>query len=140
VVTKGDAIVGESGQPGAPFTASVGAQYKFELFEHRSFVRFDFEYASRNHWVSPRQDPTTAQFSQYNYTLSATKFASARAGMEFGGWSVEPFIDNLFNTHTVTNYDFTIDPNLDDTTNFKPLQRQYTFRPRTYGVTASFRY
>jgi len=60
--------------------------------------------------------------------------------MSFGGWSVEPFIDNLFNTHTVTNYDFTIDPNLDGTTTLKPLQRQYTFRPRTYGVTASFRY
>jgi hypothetical protein len=60
--------------------------------------------------------------------------------MTFGGWSVEPFIDNLLNTHTVVNYDFTIDPNLDATTNLSALQRQYTFRPRTYGVTATFRY
>jgi outer membrane receptor protein involved in Fe transport len=140
IVTKGDAIVGESGQPGAPFTASIGAEYKFSLLEHQSFVRMDFEYASRNHWTPPRQDPTTAQYSPFDYTLSATKFASARAGMAFGGWSVEPFVDNLFNTHVVTNYDFTINPNLDGTTTLQPLQRQYTFRPRTYGVTATFRY
>ena len=119
---------------------SVGAQYKFSLFEHESFVRMDFEYQSRNHWLSPRQDPTTAQFTANNYTLSATKFASARAGMAFGGWSVEPFIDNLFNTHTVTNYDFTIDPATDDQPDLLALQRQVTFRPRTYGVTVTYRY
>lgn len=140
IVRKGNAIVGESGQPGAPFTLSIGAEYKFALLEHESFVRMDFEYQSRNNWLSPRQDPGTAQFSQYNYTLSATKFLSARGGMAFGGWSIEPFIDNLLNTHTVVNYDFTINPNIDPTTNFQALQRQYTFRPRTYGVTAAFRY
>lgn len=140
VVRSGNAIVGESGQPGAPFTLSIGAEYKFAMFEHQSFVRMDFEYQGRNHWLSPRQDPGTAQFSSYNYTLSATKFMSARAGMAIGGWSVEPFVDNLLNTHTVVNYDFTIDPNVDPTTNFSALQRQYTFRPRTYGVTATFRY
>ncbi len=136
VVAKGDAIVGESGQPGAPFTFSIGAEYKFALLEHQSFVRMDFEYQGRNHWLSPRQDPNTAQFDAANYTLSATKFMSARAGMAFGGWSIEPFVDNLLNTHVVTNYDFTIDPGTGDSR----LQRQYTFRPRTYGVTATFRY
>src|SRR5262249_10851816 len=88
IVTRGEAIIGESGQPGAPFTFSVGAEYKFTLLEHESFVRMDFEYQSRNHWPSARQDANTAQYSPFNYTLSATKFASARAGMKFGGWSV----------------------------------------------------
>lgn len=141
VVRSGDAVVGESEQPGAPVTLSVGAQYKFALFEHESFVRMDFEYQGRNHWVSPRQDgtpdnPQTSQYNKFNYTLPATKFASARAGMAFGDWSIEPFVDNLFNTHVVTNYDFTIDPGR----GLSALQRQYTFRPRTYGVTATYRY
>lgn len=140
IVRSGDAVVGESGQPGAPFTLSIGAQYKFDLFEHQSFVRMDFEYQGRNHWLSPRQDPATAQFNSSNYTLSATKFVSARGGMQFGGWSIEPFVDNLLNTHTVVNYDFTINPSNDAYTDVTPLQRQYTFRPRTYGVTAAFRY
>jgi hypothetical protein len=60
--------------------------------------------------------------------------------MAFGGWSIEPFVDNLLNTHTVTNYDFTIDPNRGVYPGLSALQRQYTFRPRTYGVTAAFRY
>ncbi len=136
IVTRGEAIIGESGQPASPFTASVGAEYKFTLLEHESFVRMDFEYASRNTWPTARQDANTAQYSRFNYTLSSTRFASARGGMKFGGWSIEPFVDNLFNTHTVTNYDFTIDPGAP----LNALQRQYTFRPRTYGVTASFRY
>ena len=136
IVRKGNAIVGQSGQPGAPVTVSVGAQYKFALANHESFVRFDYEYTGRNHWTSPRQDPNTAQFDDANYTLAATSFASLRAGMQFNEWSVEPFIDNLFDTHTVQNYDFTIDPGTGDSR----LQRQWTFRPRTYGVTATYRY
>jgi len=135
IVSRGDAIVGESGQPGSPLTVSVGAQYKFSLAEHESFVRMDFEYQGRNHWLSPRQDPTTGQHNPSNYALSATKFASARAGMAFGNWSVEPFVDNLFDTHVVTNYDFQIYPSTGT-----PLGRQYTFRPRTFGVTAIYRY
>jgi len=137
IVNRGDAIVGQSGQPGAPVTVSVGAEYKFTLAQHDSFVRFDYEYAGRNHWTSPRQDANTGQFDAANYTLSATNFASLRAGMKVDAWSIEPFIDNLFDTHTVTNYDFTIDPGCDGCTR---LQRQYTFRPRTYGVTATYRY
>jgi iron complex outermembrane recepter protein len=135
IVSRGDAIVGQSGRPLPPFTASVGAEYKFSFAEHQSFVRVDFEYQGRNHWLPPQQDPTTSQFNAANYTLSATRFMSARAGMQFGEWSVEPFIDNLLDTHTVTNYDFTIYPDVGN-----PLQRQYTFRPRTYGVTATYRY
>jgi outer membrane receptor protein involved in Fe transport len=136
IVNRGDAIVGESAQPGAPVTLSVGAEYKFSLVEHESFVRFDYEYTGRNHWSPPRQDAGTGQFDAANYTLSATNFASVRGGMKFNAWTIEPFIDNLFDTHTVTNYDFTIDPGTGDSR----LQRQFTFRPRTYGVTATFRY
>jgi outer membrane receptor protein involved in Fe transport len=136
IVNRGNAIVGQSGQPGAPVTVSVGAEYKFALLEHDSFVRFDYEYTGRNHWTSPRQDPNSGQFDDANYTLSSTNFASVRGGMKFDAWSVEPFIDNLFDTHTVTNYDFTIDPGTGDSR----LQRQFTFRPRTYGVTATYRY
>jgi hypothetical protein len=99
-------------------------------------VRADYEYQGRNHWTSPRQDVNSAQYDPANYTLSATKFASIRAGMQFDAWSVEPFIDNLFDTHTVTNYDFSIDYGAGG----DRLQRQWTYRPRTYGVTATYRY
>ncbi|HUI59388.1 MAG TPA: hypothetical protein VLX90_04160, partial [Steroidobacteraceae bacterium] len=59
-----------------------------------------------------------------------------RAGVKVGDWSIEPFVDNLFDTHTLTNYDFTIDPGTGDSR----LMRGYTFRPRTMGVTLLYRY
>jgi iron complex outermembrane recepter protein len=136
IVSKGDAITGESEQPPPPVTASVGLQYEFAAFEHKSFVRLDYEFQGRNKWLPPRQDPTTSQYDPANFTLSATHFVSMRAGTTVGAWQIEPFVDNLFDTHVLTNYDWSIDPGTGDSR----LERGYTFRPRTYGVTATFRY
>ncbi len=140
VVAKGNAISGQSGQPGSPFTATIGLEYKFTLSEHESFVRVDDEYEARAKWLSPSQDgtpavPNTQQYDSANYTLPSTNFVSARAGMTFGGWQVAAFVDNLADTHTVTNYNFTIDPGDGESR----LQRQYTFRPRTVGLSFTYR-
>ncbi len=136
IVSSGDAIVGEGGRPNAPFTASAGIEYRFSAFDHESFARLDYEYESRGKWQSPSQDPNSAQFDVEDFTLSATNFVSLRAGMTLGQWSVEPFVDNLFDTHTLTNYDFSIDYGA----GVNRLMRGYTFRPRTFGVTATFKY
>jgi outer membrane receptor protein involved in Fe transport len=138
IVSKGDAIVGQSGeppgQPGAPFTFSLGLEYKFNLFDLPAFVRVDDEFQSRNKWPPAAQDPTTQQFSPEFYTLSSTNLASARAGINFGNWQAAAFVDNLTDTHTVTNYNFTIYPG-----DASQLERQYTFRPRTIGMTITYR-
>jgi iron complex outermembrane receptor protein len=136
LVAKGDAIVGQSGQPGAPFTASVGLEYRFSAFDHESFVRADYSYEGRAKWLGAGQDPNTLQFDPANYTVDATNFVTLRAGTTFGGWQVAAFIDNLTDTHTVTNYNFTIDPGTGDSR----LERQFTFRPRTFGVNFTYRH
>jgi len=135
VVASGDAIEGQSDQPAPPVTVSIGLEYKFELFTRESFVRVDDEYQGRPKWASAGQDATTLQYDPANYTLSSTNFASARAGMTFGGWQVAAFVDNLTDSHTVTNYNWTIDPG-DGTSR---LERQFTFRPRTIGLTFTYR-
>ena len=58
---------------------------------------------------------------------------SIRAGTKFGSLAVAAFIDNLFDEHKVTNYLFTgpVDSR---------LVRDFTFRPRTIGVTVTYRY
>jgi hypothetical protein len=84
---------------------------------------------------APAQDANTLQYDSAFYTLSHTNFASGRAGMSFGEFKIEAFCDNLLDTHTVTNYDYSIDPG-DGTSR---LQRQYTFRPRTMGFTFLYR-
>ncbi len=113
---------------------TLGLEYKFNLFNLPSFVRIDDQYQSRNKWPPAAQDPTTQQFNASFYTLSSTNLASARAGMNFGGWQAALFVDNLTDTHTVTNYNFTIYPG-----DAPSLERQYTFRPRTIGLTITYR-
>ncbi|HEY4750968.1 MAG TPA: TonB-dependent receptor [Steroidobacteraceae bacterium] len=145
VVSSGDAIVGQSsetggGQPTAPVTVSLGLEYKFSLFEHASFVRADSEYEGRAKWATAAQDPSTLQYDPANFTLPGTVFTSLRAGMDVGQWSIAAFVDNLTNSHALTDYDWTICPG----SNCAPssgtrLERAFTFRPRTIGVTAIFR-
>jgi iron complex outermembrane recepter protein len=141
---SGDAISGQAAinsAPGLnpPWTVAVGPEYNFKLGEHESFVRLDYEYEARNNWPSVLQDPRTSQYFPYTYTLSATSFVSLRAGMSLGNWLVTPFIDNLTNNHTVTNYAFgQLDP-YNPVAAPTPQQNQYTFRPRTFGITATWR-
>jgi outer membrane receptor protein involved in Fe transport len=140
VVSRGDAIIGESSeppaQPSAPFTASLGLEYKFSLFERASFIRVDDEYEGRPKWLPPTQDPKSQQYDPAFYTLPVTNFASARAGMTFGGWQTQLFCDNLADAHPVTNYNWTINPG----DGSSRLQRDGTFRPRTIGLTFTYRY
>src|SRR3984885_9089627 len=140
IVASGDAISGQSsetggGRPAAPFTASLGFEYKFSAFSHESFVRADDEFEGRAKWAPPGQDPNTLQYDPANFTLASTNFLSLRAGMNFGELQVETFIDNLTDTHALTDYNFTIDPG----TGNSRLMRDYTFRPRTFGVTFIYR-
>jgi outer membrane receptor protein involved in Fe transport len=135
VVSNGDAITGQSGQPNPPFTATVGLQYSFKVFDHESFVRADDEYESHSKWPAPQQDSTTLQYDYANYQLASTNFASLRAGTKLGGWQVEAFVDNLTDTHVVTNYEWSIDSGQ----GISRLQREFGFRPRTFGLTFIYR-
>lgn len=144
LASTGDAISGEAAidyAPGlyAPWTVSVGGQYNFSLGSNAAFVRADWEYESRNNWPSTLQDPNSSQYYPYTYTLSSTTFASLRAGVSLGDWMVSAFVDNLTNTHTVTNYQ------LGSADYFNPdgppsvQENDYTFRPRTIGITGTLR-
>jgi hypothetical protein len=48
-------------------------------------------------------------------------------------------VDNLTDTHPVTNYDWTIDPLNGPNSYTDRIQRNYTFRPRTIGLTLTYR-
>ncbi|HTV97537.1 MAG TPA: TonB-dependent receptor [Steroidobacteraceae bacterium] len=136
IVASGDAIEGESAQPAPPFTASLGLEYRFDVAAHDSFVRIDDEYQSRPKWAGAGQDPNTLQYDPANYMLQANNFASARGGVKLDGWQIEAFCDNLLDAHPVTNYEWSIDSGVPGTTR---LERDFTFRPRTFGLTFLYR-
>jgi iron complex outermembrane receptor protein len=137
LASNGDAISGQAAidyAPGvnSPFTAALGVQYNFRLVQRDAFVRADYEYESRNHWLAGVQDPNnSAQYNYgYSYTLPSTSFTSMRAGVNLGEWQLAAFCDNLFDSHTVINYAL---GQTDGTVT--PQQNAYTFRPRTVGLT-----
>ncbi len=141
IVASGDAISGQGGQPNAPFTGSAGFEYKFNAFSHESFVRLDYEYSGAPKWLSAIQHRATGQFNAANYPLPATNFMTLRGGVTLGDWQVAAFVDNLTDTHVVTNYDFSIvsgDPR-DPVAAANTVQRNYTFRPRTFGLSFTYR-
>jgi iron complex outermembrane receptor protein len=141
---NGDAISGEAAidyAPGTnpPWQVAVGPEYRFILRQHEAFVRVDWEYESRNPWLAPVQDPGTSQYIPASYTLSSTTFTSVRGGVTLGDWQVTPFIDNLFNSHTTTNYALGQQDPYNPAGSPSQQQNAYTFRPRTFGVTATWR-
>jgi iron complex outermembrane recepter protein len=136
IVAAGDSIVGQSSQPPPPATISLGLEYKFTMFTRESFVRVDDEWEARSKWPWAGQDPSTLQYDSANYTLASNNFASARGGVSFGGWEVEAFCDNLADTHVVTNYEWSINPQVANTSR---LERDFSYRPRTVGLTFIYR-
>jgi outer membrane receptor protein involved in Fe transport len=144
--SDGDAISGEAAinyAPGtnAPWQIAIGPQYSFPIAGHDAFIRADWEYTSRNPWLAAVQDSNNAnQWNEgYSYTLPSTSFTSLRAGVKLGHWNISAFCDNLFDSHTVINYalgqlDFG-NPNGP----VSPQENDFTWRPRTVGITATFR-
>jgi len=150
LVVKGNSITGESGTPPAPWTIALGGEYKFRAFGGRdSFARLDVEHDTKNNRPTSAEDPATVQYGSCstnsgaiqscNFTPSATTFVSVRAGSKFGGWDVSAFIDNLLDTHPITNYNYQPTDGYGPQPAASPLYRNFTFRPRTVGLTVTFR-
>ncbi|HWS69653.1 MAG TPA: TonB-dependent receptor [Steroidobacteraceae bacterium] len=145
---KGDAISGEAAinyAPGTnpPWTATIGPQYSFKAMGHDAFIRLDYEYTSRNPWLAPVQDPNSVQYNPNSYALSSTKFASLRSGVSINKVQVAAFVDNLFDSRTTTNY-AEVQPdsgnyNLDQSLPQSVQHNNFTFRPRTIGLTLTYR-
>jgi iron complex outermembrane recepter protein len=145
IAVEGDAIAGNAAinySPGTspPWSLTAGPQYSFKVFEHEAFARLDWEYASRNPWLAPVQDPRSSQYdSGFSYTLPATSYTSFRSGVKLHGWDISAFCDNLFNKFPVINYAQTqIDP-FNPAGPPRPQENDFTWRPRTFGITAAFR-
>jgi outer membrane receptor protein involved in Fe transport len=151
----GDAISGQAainGSPGTnpPWNVTLGAQYNFVVATHKSFARVDYEFESRNPWLAAIQDPRSSQYEAFTTpispTLPSTTFVQFRTGTSIGGWEASFFIDNLLNSHTTTNYERTFLDTYNPTylppaspVTPGPQYNYYTFTPRTFGITVTYR-
>ena len=152
VVASGDAVTGESGTPVSPWTLTVGGQYNFGT-DRKSYIRVDWEVQTHNNTPTPAEDPATSQWAYgYAYTPATTTFASLRAGTQIDKhWSLAGFVDNLFDSHPnlppssyaysdVDKYNPAFIASGNRVPGASSLIRNYTFRPRTIGVTATMHF
>jgi iron complex outermembrane receptor protein len=145
LVVSGDAVAGPNGIGQGysipPYTATIGLEYKFRAFAHESFVRGDYEYLAGDKWVHPALDPRTSSYDPTDLPTARQAFASLRAGTNLGDWGVSLFVDNLTDTHTIVNYNH--QNNAYDANGgllASPAYRFISYRPRTFGLTMTFRH
>jgi outer membrane receptor protein involved in Fe transport len=127
VVTAGDRL------PGAPWTFLSSAEYDFpEVGNRKPYLRADFQYTTAQTALQPIQDPNNG-VSDPTYTgLPETKNLSLRAGLRFSGIDLSLFAQNLTDSHPVLSH--TRDTTTSD------LFYDHTVRPRTIGITATYRH
>ena len=126
----GDAI---GGQPWiSPWTATAGAEYDFQLMENDAYARVDYEFASHNGWPLATQNPLSESYDPNLVADPATNFVSARAGAIIGPLDASLFMNNVLNAHP------RLDLNHQDTSTL--LYEASTFRPRTTGLTLTYRF
>jgi iron complex outermembrane recepter protein len=117
--------------PGSPWTASFGAQYSTQLLARDSYFRVDYEFSSRETGLTPERDVGTTLFDMALQPEPEINNLTLRAGMTFGDTDISVFADNVLDAH----------PQLDlsHQDSNTALFEASTLRPRTIGITATYR-
>jgi iron complex outermembrane receptor protein len=95
------------------------------------FERGDWQYTNKRSDLVPNQDPRNRGFDPENTTPDARSFISLRGGVELEGATVALFVDNLLDKSPLLSRGHS------DTDTV--LFTQTSFRPRTIGVTFTYR-
>jgi outer membrane receptor protein involved in Fe transport len=141
----GDAVAGPNaigqGYSIPPYSATVGMQYKFRAFAHESFVRGDYEYLAGDKWADAALDPRTSSYDPTAFPTARQAYASLRGGTNLGAWGVSLFVDNLTDAHPIVNYNHQNNAyGANGELLASPAFRYVSVRPRTFGLTATFRH
>jgi outer membrane receptor protein involved in Fe transport len=119
----------------APWTGTFAAQYDYRLFQHSAYVRADYTYTSKENTRSPTMDPQVSTSFGYDPALlppPSTSLLNLRAGVQLSGVDVSLFGNNVLNS----------EPDLTQVHDFPGETFFYksTFRPRTVGISATYRF
>ncbi|HVW70630.1 MAG TPA: TonB-dependent receptor [Steroidobacteraceae bacterium] len=130
VASSGDALLG------APWSFTTSAQYEFPKWSGSSpYLRLDYQHETAQHSLLATQDPHNALFDTTIPGLPVVNNLSARAGARYNGLDVSLYANNLTNSQPLMFESRDIADSLTDLLYFGR-----GVRPRTYGVTAIYRY
>ncbi len=122
IAAEGDKIPGV-----APWSGTLFARYDFTAASHDAYVRADYRYISKG----PAQNPLVFGYDPQIYRNGETNLISLRAGMKFEEIEASVFVNNLMDDNPVLSRGHDVAGST--------LYYQSTYRPRTVGVTITYR-
>jgi outer membrane receptor protein involved in Fe transport len=116
---------------GPPLTATLSGDYEQQIFEDdKAYLHLDYEYVSRGPVIDYSifgADPLSRRSDDYGQL-------NARVGVQMRGADVSMFVNNMLDSSPILSHER---GSLGPTDN---LFTATTIRPRTIGVTATYRY
>ncbi len=143
IATDGDALLG------APWAFTASSEYHFAEWAGRlPYARADFQHSTAQKSLLQGQDSNNALFDNTIPGLPVLNNLSLRAGLRFSGFDVSAYANNVTNAHPLLFESRDIAPTagppgtgasqLSPTTD--NLYYGRGVRPRTIGLTATYRY
>jgi iron complex outermembrane recepter protein len=130
IASNGNALLG------APWSFTASSEYHFSEWQGRTpYARLDFQHSTAQKSLLPGQDQNNALYDTTIPGLPVVNNLSARAGMRFSGLDLSAYANNLTNAHPLMFESRDIAYNATDTLYFGR-----GVRPRTIGLTATYRY
>jgi hypothetical protein len=133
IASNGDALLG------APWSFTMSGEYHFpEWVGRMPYFRLDFAHSTAQRSLLQGQDPRNGLYDSTLPGLPIVNNLSARAGVRFSGVDLSVYADNVTNS----------DPLMFEARDIAPLGGPTTddlyfargVRPRTIGMTATYRY
>ncbi len=126
IVGKGDKIAG------SPWSLNLSVNNTFAIADHPFYARLDYDYRSRASSLAPRYNPANFSYDPSETPADEQNNLSVRVGARLGGADLSVFVNNLLDQK----------PSLARShyTSSDPYFTNITVRPRTFGVTGTYRY
>jgi iron complex outermembrane recepter protein len=132
LASRGD-VIGNPPGVAAPWSATASAKYEVPLSgEYRAYVRAEDIFHSRNNGPFSSTNPESTAYSPDIPPNPSTNVVNVRMGLTGTQLEVSLFVNNVMDRHpSLTRY---------HDTPFTTLFTDLTLRPRTAGITASYRF
>jgi hypothetical protein len=129
IVSKGDRL------PGAPWSFLAAFEYTFTAVasERKPYVRMDYQYTTALNALTPTNNPADGGDATLP-SLPLTRDLQLRAGLRWSGIDLSVFGQNLTNDHPV------LFKSRDSAAPTETLYFERSVRPRTFGVTGTYRF
>ena len=133
-VSQGDRLVG------APWTILASVERTFGADDHRqTYVRADFQYTTAQTGLLPSQDSRNAIFDSTLPGLPVTKNLTLRGGLRWGAYDISLFANNLLDQSPMLFESRDVANPPDSVQGDDRLYFARGVRPRTIGITATYR-